>query len=751
MKNSLLYSAFILISAISVISAQGTWTRVAPYPPRFHAYSAVEVGDKLIFWCGSNNTFTTTDLGNTFTEFPPNVPTSNAALDPGYVQGIAFADSLTGTIVTGDHEYRTSDGGDTWSLVSPAEVWINENIVCYGNSSVGWKFGAGGAYKTTDAGSTWIFNQLSFWNSGAYSCAYAMGADKVWLLMSELWGDYTQTAIHYSSNGGKNWLTLNTGLISDSLHQVTYIDFKMRPSGIGFASGKIYYPSTNSWMGFIERTADFGSTWDIKQFPDIIFNNLTCITDSIWISFGNSASNNLIYQVCTYDAGKTLDISTSKLYYSEYYNYCYSSIYSSKYDAVIVSTADGLYKSLDKGITYTKLTSDRDKIIVNLGIEKKPSDPSRQIIMALSYDQTYLISSDAGKSWQLKTFPYSYLSNYSQISIVDGVIYLIPDQSHLYKSTDNGENWSIIPILSNGAILSMSVLSKDTLFMQTYPWTSYSTDGGIHWIKSPFPMTYWLNQSSIIDGNNIIAVGGMSDTLGNGGIIYHSSNGGRNWRIIQTPYEMKYVAFSTNKLGTAVSDYNVYNTTDGGNSWKPILNFIDYQTSYSAIAFNESLHGFIRVGDNFLESSDGGITWKNSNLSAPLYGYITNLAIGSNGNIYAVGSGSLCMYVPDNSLGSSKNKVDSDSISDYKQVQLNNFPNPFNPATIIEFNLPFDSFVSLKIYNILGKEIETLANDFEKKGDHRILFDASNFSSGIYFAVLRTPGISKTIKLMLVK
>jgi hypothetical protein len=63
-----------------------------------------------------------------------------------------------------------------------------------------------------------------------------------------------------------------------------------------------------------------------------------------------------------------------------------------------------------------------------------------------------------------------------------------------------------------------------------------------------------------------------------------------------------------------------------------------------------------------------------------------------------------------------------------------NYPNPFNPSTTIKFNLPQDAFVTVKVFNILGQEVATLANHEQfSEGSNEIEFNAANFASGVYF------------------
>lgn len=92
----------------------------------------------------------------------------------------------------------------------------------------------------------------------------------------------------------------------------------------------------------------------------------------------------------------------------------------------------------------------------------------------------------------------------------------------------------------------------------------------------------------------------------------------------------------------------------------------------------------------------------------------------------------------------------SSSVADGFELKQN-YPNPFNPVTILEFAISEPGFVSLKIYNELGSEISTLVSSQLNRGTYKYNFDASNFTSGIYFYKLETNNSSATKKMLLIK
>jgi choice-of-anchor B domain-containing protein len=80
-----------------------------------------------------------------------------------------------------------------------------------------------------------------------------------------------------------------------------------------------------------------------------------------------------------------------------------------------------------------------------------------------------------------------------------------------------------------------------------------------------------------------------------------------------------------------------------------------------------------------------------------------------------------------------------------------NYPNPFNPSTTIGYNLPKASYVSLKVYDAVGKQVGLLADEFEQAGNHTISYDAARLASGIYYYRLEAEGYAETKKMILLK
>ena len=147
-----------------------------------------------------------------------------------------------------------------------------------------------------------------------------------------------------------------------------------------------------------------------------------------------------------------------------------------------------------------------------------------------------------------------------------------------------------------------------------------------------------------------------------------------------------------------------------------------------------------------LKSSNGGDNWNVNQTSTmknfnSIYFFDENhgFAVGDSGIIYYTSNGGLT------DIGNNSDNIPEDF--SLKQ----NYPNPFNPGTTIDFVLPFASEVSLRIFDGLGQIVSTLVSSELPAGYHSFTWDASNFSSGIYFYRLTAGPYNETRKLVLIK
>lgn len=149
------------------------------------------------------------------------------------------------------------------------------------------------------------------------------------------------------------------------------------------------------------------------------------------------------------------------------------------------------------------------------------------------------------------------------------------------------------------------------------------------------------------------------------------------------------------------------------------------------------------TGRTFIGYIHGGIEAVNAN---PFIQMLTTRGRLLGQSSFATGS-IFKIYITPNSVGI--NPLGSYIPSDFKLFQ--NFPNPFNPTTRIKFDVPISGFVSLKIYDIMGREIDNLVSQDLKAGSYEMEFNAANKPSGIYYYKISTEKYQETKKMILVK
>lgn len=126
---------------------------------------------------------------------------------------------------------------------------------------------------------------------------------------------------------------------------------------------------------------------------------------------------------------------------------------------------------------------------------------------------------------------------------------------------------------------------------------------------------------------------------------------------------------------------------------------------------------------------------------------VRSLAINSSGYIFAGSYGSGVFRSMQSTT--SVKEIDGEMAIVFSLKQ--NYPNPFNPRTSIEFQVPSFGFVSLKVYDFLGRETATLLDMNLSAGKYKVDWNASNFASGIYFYRLESCGSMETKKLVLLR
>ncbi|PJB01547.1 MAG: hypothetical protein CO127_03195 [Ignavibacteria bacterium CG_4_9_14_3_um_filter_36_18] len=95
-----------------------------------------------------------------------------------------------------------------------------------------------------------------------------------------------------------------------------------------------------------------------------------------------------------------------------------------------------------------------------------------------------------------------------------------------------------------------------------------------------------------------------------------------------------------------------------------------------------------------------------------------------------------------------KTKPELEEVFNY---EIGAYPNPFNPSTTIRYQIPEDGMVTLMVYDILGREVKTLVNNFKTKGRYEVTFDASNFASGLYIYEITSGSYKASKKMTLIK
>ena len=190
----------------------------------------------------------------------------------------------------------------------------------------------------------------------------------------------------------------------------------------------------------------------------------------------------------------------------------------------------------------------------------------------------------------------------------------------------------------------------------------------------------------------------------------------------------------------------VLKTTDGGNTWE--IKESNVTTDLYSIHFSSVENGWISGNDGIiLATTDGGETWveQMSATRMPLY----SICFANDNTGWAGGAFGAIVKTTNGGVTQAEEPVEIKLPQTYSLYQ--NYPNPFNPSTTISYRLAGTSFVTIKVYDILGKEVASLVNEVKSAGKYTVKFSGDRFSSGVYFYQLRAGSTIQSKKMILMK
>lgn len=321
----------------------------------------------------------------------------------------------------------------------------------------------------------------------------------------------------------------------------------------------------------------------------------------------------------------------------------------------------------------------------------------------------------------------------------------------IYESTDDGSTW--IP-RNNGFTTSSQVTS----FVQRDQYLYAGTEGsGIFAMDlnsaapvwSPFRNGLSFNTGAWSINSIYNYAGTLISAAGQSGYIYFNESFNDSWYDLEfagpghSGLAMWSITGSGNiLLGTA--NNGIYRSTDNGVTWgyfNPVLGYIG---KGKFAAYGEKIFTALTMqsyGTIIYSTKDSGISWDFEN---NLPGILTLDFTLFSDHLYIAAFDGL-WYKPLNP----SSVEDPESPDNYFLHQ--NYPNPFNPSTKIRYSIPSSGFVTLKVYDALGKEIAVLVNENKQAGTYEADFNASELTSGVYFYQLSSEEAVQVKKMMVVK
>lgn len=360
-------------------------------------------------------------------------------------------------------------------------------------------------------------------------------------------------------------------------------------------------------------------------------------------------------------------------------------------------------------------------------------------------------TTDAGASWT--NLPSRPVTTTYGVSAPDTLRCWSIGSAVIYRTTNGGTSWesAFVTVPSGGRLYAIQMLSATTGWVAGSAGILYrTTNGGTNWTLIPTGTVRTLRSVYFLNPARGWAVG-------DGGTVLATTDSGASWSLVPfiDTLAVHAVTFTDVMNGYAVGRYGrAYRTTNGGAFWSQQA--IPTRSHLNAVVFQGSNTGWI-AGDEgtILRTTDGGSTWKGtvSGTMQSLKGIAvidgqTQWIAGAMGTVLRNPSGP-ATSVP----GSGEERPSMFALAQ-------NFPNPFNPGTTIEYTIPEGGLatlpsggrmVNLAVYDILGREVALLVDERQGSGEHTVRFNAAGLASGVYIYRLAVGGAAMARTMLLVK
>jgi photosystem II stability/assembly factor-like uncharacterized protein len=537
----------------------------------------------------------------------------------------------------------------------------------------------------------------------------------------------------------------------------------------GLAQDYIYVLTNNNNF---YRSSDGGISWVLKTSPPTFLVNIMVVNqrDSNTIFL---ASGDYLYGYVG-DILKSIDGGSSWMKMNNglpapYDRYLYSLIMNPvEPDILYVGTYGwGVYKTVNGAENWEWINLTKAPVF---SIHIDENDPD--IIYACTIDEGVLKTTNEGLCWQKLNLNVPQTVQHPFFKIIfdpnNNDIAYITSQYGLHKSTDGGLSWNLTSLLGSFDHFVYEVTvqpnSSDTVYAGTMGYLGpkdlfRSVDGGNNWTNLNLTGSEEGVAKVLFDPTSpdIIYVGALSKG------IYKSTDRGLTWftinnglqisdpPLIKPIYSLDINNSEPNILYT--DNGGVVKTTNGGQEWFRIdsmLFEIDENIQVRKVA-KISNKVYASSSSGLFVTSNDGLTWQQiGTFPIPsLSGEIKENHINSSEVFISTGAG---IYKGIDTVTSVEEIKNLPLFS----ILLQNYPNPFNSNTKISFNLDKRRFIAIKIYNILGEEVDIVIEQTLDTGTHIVGWDGTNYSgeylpSGIYFYRLEAEDYTSVKKLIILR